>query len=210
LGVNAALLGGACQIEGVGGGGDENGGAVVLKHRQLVINVQRVFGDDRRLDEFGPPHVAHRAGLRQPAQGNKYDIVGGDAARRELPGDQPAPVGQGVAGVAEHQRFAVRAQSRVQADYLAQRKGEHAVGKTLHHIFLRGEGQPVQVAQGLKAEIPQLLAVAADVAAQPGKQRLEALKLHLLQLEAGNLFVAAIKRAHGRRQLQRTFQPLPR
>ena len=101
-----------------------------------------------------------------------------------MPGDQPAPLGQVVAGVADDQRLAFGAEGGVQADDFAQREGEHAVGEALDHVLLGGEGQARQVGQRFEAEVAQLLAVAADVAAEAGQQGLEALELDLLQLGA--------------------------
>ncbi len=100
--------------------------------------------------------------------------------------------------MADHQGLALGAEGGVEADNLTQREGEHAVGESLDHVFLGSEGEPVQVRQRVEPKVGQLLAVAADVAAEADQQGLEALELHLFQLRAGHQFVSAIEGAHAR------------
>ena len=181
-GIHAAFFHGAHEVQGVGGGGDENGGPVVLQHRELVVDVQRVFGDDGGFDKFGAQHVACGIGINRTAEGDLDDIVGGDAAGDKLARDEAAPLGEVVARVPDHKRLAFRAKGGVKPDDFTQWKRKHAVRKARHHVFGCGEGKRREVGQRFETGIGESLAVAADVAAEPHEEGLKALELELLQL----------------------------
>ena len=84
----------------------------------------------------------------------------------------------------DDQRFAFGPKGRVQADDLAQRKSKHPVRETGDEILGRRERKPREVRQRFHAQVGQLLAVAAHVAAKPDRQRLETFELQLFQLGA--------------------------
>ena len=80
------------------------------------------------------------------------------------------------------------------AHHLAQRHGEHAVGVVEAQVLLGGEGEPMEVVEGLDIlgddpQLVELAAVAGDVLVGPVEGGLQALQLQLRQFLARHALV---------------------
>ena len=196
LGVDAFLVQEPGQVAGVAGGGDQDGGPVVLEHGHLVVDVKGFLGDDRGFDGLGPQSVAGGAARSRAAQADLDDVVGGHARRHELPRHEPAPARQVVLGMAGHQLAAFGPDDRMQADDLPQRQGEHAVREAGQKILRPGGREAGQFFERVDPGFPGGLAVAAHVAAQARQEGLKPFQLELAQLGLRQGLVFRVKKVH--------------
>ena len=145
--VDAELLGLLGEVEGVGRGRHEHGGAEVAHHDELALRLPAAGGDDRRADALDAVVEAPAAGRHAVGEGHLDEVAalhaggGGDPRRQLRPGVDVA------ARVADDDRLAGRARRRVHAHDLVERQGEHAEGEGVAQGALVGERQAAQVVE---------------------------------------------------------------
>jgi hypothetical protein len=167
----------------------ERGGPVVAHDGHLARRVLARDRDDRGADPLGAGVQAEGAGEEAVVEGDLHDVVLGDAAGHQVPGDEVGPGPEVVAGVADRGGAPGRAGGGVHANHVAQRHREEAVGVRGPEVVLGGEGEPAQVGQRaeavrVEADLVEPLPVEGDVQGDTGEGRLETLELDLLQLLA--------------------------
>jgi hypothetical protein len=196
LRVNPALVQLLHQLAGVGRGGYEHGGPIVLQHRQLVIDVERVFRDDRSLDALGAQDITREAARGAVAEIDLEDVIGRHARGHELARDEPAPMLEIVLSVASDELFALRADRGMQANHFAERERKHPVGEAPDQIGGMSDRQASQIFQRFHTDVADDFAIAADVAFQSHEQGLQAFELQLLQLIDWHAFEFGIEELH--------------
>ncbi len=142
--LGSGLLG---QVERVGGGAGQHGGAKILHDHDLTLGVAAGDRDHRGPQLLGAVMGPQAAGKQAVAVGIMDDVTPMGAGRHKGAGHQVGPGADILLGVAHHGRLAGGAARCVNPDDLFQRRSKQAIGVGVAHILLGGERQPLQVVQ---------------------------------------------------------------
>ena len=195
--VDAHLVEGVGQVQGVARGADQGRGPVVLHDGDLAPSVAAGAGDDRRADELGAGMDAEGAGEQAVVEGDLHGVVLGHAAGREDARGQLGPAAHVARGVPHHRGSARGAHGGLHAHHVAQGHGEEPVRIVLAQVGLGGEGQALHICQGLHvvgvdAQLREAPPVQRHVAGHAVQCGLQPLQLQEFQVAAVHAFIFAL------------------
>ena len=190
---DAGVAHGVGQVEGVGRGGHEHGGAEVAHDGHLAPGVAAGHRDDRGAEGLDAVVGAEAAGEQAVAVGVVHHVAAGDPGHHQAAGDDRGPQGDVRLGVADHGGLAGGARTGVHADDVVHGGGEQPEGVVVAQVVLGGVGQVAQVGEAadvhrLDPGRVHLRPVGGHPVVHPLHQQLQPAQLNGLQPLAGQGF----------------------